>query len=346
MKNLCENFWITKTEKLENENVSLGFQVQSLIKERENVKLEYQNLFDSIKKTRTQIQWEIDELIENVNQKTYAYADVRAQNQDLFITISELKVKLKMLKNGCTRLTIDFVHLQTQGIKLLCKLNTRNQAVVQAGRVNIQSINVGNNGRSARRFEKGHYAHNCPKTRVRDSKYFMEQMLLEKKDEARVILSNEQNDFLLADTVQMEELEELSANTCMMARIQPAHIDSDEGPSYDYAFISEVQTSSTSYMNPLFTDNDHEQEYHEQPKIINSTISDDQINSDIIFDNPNVEVNNGSVDHDKHVHDSYELEQLARNAYKEAEKQQIIANKVKQQNVELTKQLEQYKERV
>ncbi|GKD02178.1 hypothetical protein Tco_1177152 [Tanacetum coccineum] len=99
MKNLCENFWITKTEKLENENVSLGFQVQSLIKERENVKLEYQNLFDSIKKTRTQIQWEIDELIENVNQKTYAYADVRAQNQDLFITISELKVKLKMLKN-------------------------------------------------------------------------------------------------------------------------------------------------------------------------------------------------------------------------------------------------------
>ncbi|GKC42961.1 hypothetical protein Tco_1060683, partial [Tanacetum coccineum] len=74
------------------------FQVQSLIKERENVKLEYQKLFDSIKKTRTQTQWEIDELIENVNQKTYAYADARAQNQDLLITISELKAKLKMLK--------------------------------------------------------------------------------------------------------------------------------------------------------------------------------------------------------------------------------------------------------
>ncbi|GKA69531.1 hypothetical protein Tco_0775595 [Tanacetum coccineum] len=96
--------------------------------------------------------------------------------------------------------------------------------------------------------EKGHYARNYPKPRVRVRKYFMEQMLLEKKDEAGVILSNEQKVFLVANVVQMEELEEL-----------------------------------------------------------------------------------------KH---------LARIAYKEAEKQQIIANKVNQQNVELIKQLEQYKEKV
>ncbi|GJW66936.1 hypothetical protein Tco_0121360 [Tanacetum coccineum] len=43
---------------------------------------------------------------------------------------------------------------------------------------------------------KGHYARNCPKPRVRDSKYFMEQMLLAKQDEAGVILTDEQNDFL------------------------------------------------------------------------------------------------------------------------------------------------------
>ncbi|GJX94356.1 hypothetical protein Tco_0348942 [Tanacetum coccineum] len=87
-------------EKLENENVSLEFKVQSLIKERENVKLEYQKLFDSIKKTQTQTQGEISELIEHVNQKTYAYAEVRAKNQDLLITISELKTKLKNVKKG------------------------------------------------------------------------------------------------------------------------------------------------------------------------------------------------------------------------------------------------------
>ncbi|GJR42004.1 integrase, catalytic region, zinc finger, CCHC-type containing protein [Tanacetum coccineum] len=87
-------------EKLENENVSLEFKVQSLIKERENVKLGYQKLFDSIKKTRTQTQGEISELIEHVNQKTYAYAEVRVENQDLLITISELKTKLKNVKKG------------------------------------------------------------------------------------------------------------------------------------------------------------------------------------------------------------------------------------------------------
>nr|GEX38184.1 hypothetical protein [Tanacetum cinerariifolium] len=52
--------------------------------------------------------------------------------------------------------------------------------------------------------EKGHYAWNYPKPRVRDS------------------------------------------------RIQPTNFDSDKGPSYDSAFLSEVQTPSTNYVNPLF----------------------------------------------------------------------------------------------
>ncbi|GJT59039.1 retrovirus-related pol polyprotein from transposon TNT 1-94 [Tanacetum coccineum] len=164
---------------------------------------------------------------------------------------------------------------------------------MQADRVNIQSRNSGNDGRNTRRSyvqeeiiegnnvqndvgntqrtlrttssgsaanvqcyncsEKGHYARNCPKPKVQDSKYFMEQMLLAKQDEAGVTLTDEQNDFLVADATRMEEIEELT---------------------------------------------------------------------------------------------SYELEKLARNAYKEAEKQQINAKKVKQQNKVLTQQLELYKEKV
>ncbi|GJU54944.1 retrovirus-related pol polyprotein from transposon TNT 1-94 [Tanacetum coccineum] len=88
--------------------------------------------------------------------------------------------------------------------------------------------------------EKGHYARNCPKLRVRDSKYFMEQMLLAKQDEEGKILTDEQNDFLFTDASSMEEIEELSANICLMAKIQPANFDFDVRPSYDSAFLSEV----------------------------------------------------------------------------------------------------------
>ncbi|GJV40022.1 retrovirus-related pol polyprotein from transposon TNT 1-94 [Tanacetum coccineum] len=261
--------------------------------------------------------------------------------------------------------------------RLRASSNTRNQAVVQGDRVNIQSRNSGNVGRNNRRAYvqeevvegmnatnetanvqrivrtptpgntstgqcyncggKGHYARNCPKPRVRDSKYFMEQMLLAKQDEAGVILTDEQNDFLFADASRMEEIEELSANICLMARIQPADQNSDDEPSYESAFVSEVQSSSIN-------END-EQVYPTHTKIINSTIDDDQINSNIQFDSVKGNVNSGSVEKDTHVYDLCALETLARNAYDEAAKQQRFAQKVQQQNMTLTSQIEMYKER-
>ncbi|GJR44906.1 hypothetical protein Tco_1313009 [Tanacetum coccineum] len=116
---------------------------------------------------------------------------------------------------------------------------------------------------------KGHYARNYPKLRVRDSKYFMEQMLLAKQDEAGVILTDEQNDFLFADASRMEEIKELNSNICLMARIQPANNTFDVGPTYDSAFISEVQSSS-------------------------NTKNEEQMN-----------VNSGSIEKDTHVPDLY-----------------------------------------
>ncbi|GKA30911.1 hypothetical protein Tco_0717216 [Tanacetum coccineum] len=86
--------------KLNDENVLLKTQVEFVVQERENIKLEYQKLFNSIKTTRVQHQWEVNELIENVNQKTYAYGDVRYKNQDRLMTISELKDKLKTAEKG------------------------------------------------------------------------------------------------------------------------------------------------------------------------------------------------------------------------------------------------------
>ncbi|GKA88307.1 hypothetical protein Tco_0810071 [Tanacetum coccineum] len=139
--------------------------------------------------------------------------------------------------------------------RLRASSNTKNQAVVQGDRVNIQSRNSGNVGRNNRRayvqeevveglnatnemqMSKDCWTSNyrpiiqrvsaiqpaeLSQARVMNSKYFMEQMLLAKQDEAGVILTDEQNDFLFVDASRMEEIEELSANICLMARIQPA----------------------------------------------------------------------------------------------------------------------------
>ncbi|GJR54248.1 hypothetical protein Tco_1404769 [Tanacetum coccineum] len=92
--------WISKLEKLENENVSLDFKVRSLIKERDNAKMEYKKLSDSIKKTRSQTQKEMDELIVYESEKTYAYGAIRAENQNLLSTISELKTRLEKVEKG------------------------------------------------------------------------------------------------------------------------------------------------------------------------------------------------------------------------------------------------------
>ncbi|GJZ60567.1 hypothetical protein Tco_0616383 [Tanacetum coccineum] len=97
---------ISKLEKLENENVSLDFKVKSLIKERDNVKIEYQKLFDSIKNTRSQTQKEMDELIVYVSEKTYAYGAIRAENRDLLSTISELKARLEKVEKLKTLLCV------------------------------------------------------------------------------------------------------------------------------------------------------------------------------------------------------------------------------------------------
>ncbi|GKB96118.1 hypothetical protein Tco_0982255 [Tanacetum coccineum] len=77
-KMACDVSWKSKLLTLNDENVLLKTQVDSIVQERENIKLEFQKLFNSIKATRSQNQKEVDELIENVNQKTYAYADVHA----------------------------------------------------------------------------------------------------------------------------------------------------------------------------------------------------------------------------------------------------------------------------
>nr|GFA56156.1 hypothetical protein [Tanacetum cinerariifolium] len=76
-----------------------------------------------------------------------------------------------------------------------------------SGKANVQCYNCN---------EKGHYARECQKSKVHDSTYFREQMLLAMKDEVGSNLSIENNDFML-DTSYGEELEELTATVMLMA---------------------------------------------------------------------------------------------------------------------------------
>ncbi|GJT09342.1 hypothetical protein Tco_0856384 [Tanacetum coccineum] len=128
--------------------------------------------------------------------------------------------------------------------RLRTSSNTRNQAIIQGDRVNIQSRNSGNAGRNNRRAyvqEEIIEGSNAPNETG--------------NDEAGVILTDEQNDFLFADASRMEEIEELSANICLMARIQPADNTFDVEPSYDSAFISEnCWTIDYTQINDLYKD--------------------------------------------------------------------------------------------
>ncbi|GJX07896.1 hypothetical protein Tco_0195828 [Tanacetum coccineum] len=132
--------WKSKLSTINDENVLLKTQVVFIVKEIENIKLEYQKLFNSIKATQTQHQKELDELIEHVNQKTYAYADVRAQNQDLLITISELKNKLRIIDKG-KNVNIKFDKSETLG-KLLCVTPLPKNIEIKAKKVSNSKVNT------------------------------------------------------------------------------------------------------------------------------------------------------------------------------------------------------------
>nr|GEX68328.1 integrase, catalytic region, zinc finger, CCHC-type, peptidase aspartic, catalytic [Tanacetum cinerariifolium] len=146
--------------------------------------------------------------------------------------------------------------------RLYISSNTKNQAVVQDGRVDIQTKNVGYGGNANKNRvsrtdstlgkanvqcyncnKKGHYARECKKSKVRDAKCFREQMLLAMKDETGSNLNNKENDFLL-DNSYGEELEELTAIVMLMARLQPADNNVENVPSYVAKAASEVNALS------------------------------------------------------------------------------------------------------
>ncbi|GJZ07815.1 hypothetical protein Tco_0542098 [Tanacetum coccineum] len=212
--------------------------------------------------------------------------------------------------------------------RLRTSSNTRNQAVIQDGRVDIQSKNVGyagnvpqtesNPGKSnVQRYNcnaRGRYAHDCPQPKVHNAKYFTEQMLLAMKDEAGGNLNEEENDFMLDNHYGDDLLEELNASAIMMARIQPADSNDNAEPKHDAKTISEVNASQIHLKIRMHSKSVHEHTNHAKLKTVINTSDDDQIDSSIIFDDPYVDNNGETDEHYSNAHDqSVALESLIYN---------------------------------
>ncbi|GKB16888.1 hypothetical protein Tco_0850811 [Tanacetum coccineum] len=185
-----------------------------------------------------------------------------AKNHDLLALIAHSNLQGDSQEDKLTTATMLLARAITQKFFipinncLRTSSNTINQAVIQDGRVDIQTKNAGyggNGNRNAGRQNKnqafnvgtgndesnqikGHKARDCQKPRVRDAKYFREQMLLAN-------LNDEENDFMLDNSYGEETMEELTA-AIMLIRIQPADGDAETVPSYDAKTVNKVNASS------------------------------------------------------------------------------------------------------
>ncbi|GJX21429.1 hypothetical protein Tco_0224106 [Tanacetum coccineum] len=74
----------SRIQKIEDENVSLAFQVSSLVKEREHLKLVYKNLYDSIKQTRAKTKLQTDSLQQKLNDQISKNNKLRARLKEKF----------------------------------------------------------------------------------------------------------------------------------------------------------------------------------------------------------------------------------------------------------------------
>ncbi|GKF27936.1 hypothetical protein Tco_0094278, partial [Tanacetum coccineum] len=134
--------------------------------------------------------------------------------------------------------------------------NTRNQAVIQDGRVDIQTKNAGYGGNSNKNLgrQNRNQAFNIgngnddsiqivqrvPQTESTPGKTnVQEQMLVAMKDEDGSNLKDEENDFMLNNSYGDETLEELTSVVITMGRIQLADENADFKPSYDAKAVSE-----------------------------------------------------------------------------------------------------------
>ncbi|GJU96992.1 hypothetical protein Tco_1326263 [Tanacetum coccineum] len=174
--------------------------------------------------------------------------------------------------------------------RLRTSSNTRNQAMIQDGRVDIQTKNAGYGGNGNRNAG-----------RQNRNQGFNAGNGLTQNDESNQI-------------VQCVPRIESNPGKANMARIQLADDNAVTEPNYYAKAVSEVNASHKMIPKEVY-----EHKNHEKCKTIFNTSDDDQIDSNIIFDDPYVENNGGSNEHESNAHDQYhDVKIMAFNVQREA----------------------------
>ncbi|GJZ47442.1 hypothetical protein Tco_0601274 [Tanacetum coccineum] len=131
----------------------------------------------------------------------------------------------------------------------------------------------------------------------------------------------------------------------MMARIQLADENAETKPKYDAEAVSEVNASHINLISGMISKGVHQHKNHEKLKTVINTSDDDQIDSNIIFDDPYVENNGRTVKHASNAHDqTLHNESMVYNVQREAKNQQRLNIKLNKQKELLQKALETCKE--
>nr|GEX62553.1 hypothetical protein [Tanacetum cinerariifolium] len=145
------------------------------------------------------------------------------------------------------------------------------------------------------------------------------------KDEAGSNLNDKENDFMLDNSFGDKTLKGLTATVIMLAQIQPAHENSMQKLNYDAKDVSKVNASHKMIHKGV-----HEHTNNGKRRSVINTSDDDQIDSYIIFDDPYVENNGNSDEHDSTVHDQYhDVKILAYNSLREGSYNSVRSPKSK-----------------